>query len=413
MITISTLSGNLNGTMWYRIYQPLFSLCTKYPKEFRFISSDLDNLVKSISESDIFFTTSISNKLDEILDICRNRLNNEGKMGIKYIGDYDDAPLKYIYPGHPNYKDYGTKEVDYELGSFWNTNNKQVTHGYKWIDKGEIDNGIFDIEDNKIKLIEDKLIRNKLDYISTTTETLKNEIIKEVDNKNKVEVLPNFIDMNKFDNVNNIYDRTKGIDEIRIGWIFGKSHLPDFYQMLPTIIDILKEKGNDNVKFFIMSDYTDLLITMIKDIGIDPNRFIIFPYIPVNKGYYNIIKAMQLDICLCHLRFNQGWCDGSDIGITEEYNKYKSPIKFIESTAIGAAVIAPQPLYEDYIVHDSTGLLYRNHKEFRDGMNKLINDKELRIKLNNNAMDIVNENYTVDKVLPKYKKYFERIVNEK
>jgi hypothetical protein len=94
------------------------------------------------------------------------------------------------------------------------------------------------------------------------------------------------------------------------------------------------------------------------------------------------------------------------------YNKCKSPLKFLEMTASGAAVLAPDTLYNDYIVNEKTGLIYSNKNEFNILIRRLIDDAVLRRTLQDNALDGLDK-WSAKVIVPKYLEFFEGIMVKK
>jgi SAM-dependent methyltransferase len=74
------------------------------------------------------------------------------------------------------------------------------------------------------------------------------------------------------------------------------------------------------------------------------------------------------------------------------FNRHKSDLKFIESAAQGAAVLASPTVYESTIRHGETGLIYHSLDEFAAMLDRLISDGPFRRRLADAAYHYVAEN---------------------
>ena len=74
------------------------------------------------------------------------------------------------------------------------------------------------------------------------------------------------------------------------------------------------------------------------------------------------------------------------------FNRHKSDLKFIESAAHGAAVLASPTVYEGTIRHGETGLIYHSLDEFAALLDRLIRDRPFRLRLADAAFRYVAEN---------------------
>ena len=61
-----------------------------------------------------------------------------------------------------------------------------------------------------------------------------------------------------------------------------------------------------------------------------------------------------------------------------EFNRTKSDLKFIESAAHGAVVLASPTVYERTVVDGCTGCIYHTPEEFAEKLQHLIEDKVYR-----------------------------------
>ena len=87
-------------------------------------------------------------------------------------------------------------------------------------------------------------------------------------------------------------------------------------------------------------------------------------------------------------RYNQilQTCDIGLLPLTPTpVNLMKSDLKFLECAGHGVAVLASPTVYEQSVIHEKTGLIYRSIQQFEMYLNELIINTSLRQKIANNA----------------------------
>ena len=147
----------------------------------------------------------------------------------------------------------------------------------------------------------------------------------------------------------------------------------DWKDIMPELNRAIREHG-DKIRFKVLSDkaFYEALQTRNKEfVGNDAcygGRFV--PY-----GVYLDVLGTA-DISLLPLRDN-------------EFNRMKSDIKFIESAAYGAVVLASPVAYGETVKDGRTGFLYRNPKEFRHRLSRLIKERPRRHRMAEHAYDYV------------------------
>jgi glycosyltransferase involved in cell wall biosynthesis len=77
------------------------------------------------------------------------------------------------------------------------------------------------------------------------------------------------------------------------------------------------------------------------------------------------------------------------------FNASKSDVKYLESAAMGAPVIASDIVYERTIVDGETGLLFANGEEFASQLRRLVTDKALAGRMAKAAHSYVEENRVI------------------
>lgn len=93
-----------------------------------------------------------------------------------------------------------------------------------------------------------------------------------------------------------------------------------------------------------------------------------------------------------YLRVLSG-CDIALLPLADnQFNRYKSDIKFVEAAAAGAAVIASPTVYEETIIHGENGLIANSADQWASHLALLIDNKAERDRLRGNASDYVVQN---------------------
>lgn len=341
----------------YRILQPLAKLDEHNMAKVVTIDDGkllgTPRAVTTMLESDIImFHRPASEEWFKFIKKCQNH----GKI---IVCDYDDDPFN-TSPLNPYYQYIGTQEVEY----VWSDGSREML----W-SKNPMEHGgrFLNIEQNIRRRDLFRASFKSADLVTTTTDYLADNLRKINPN---VVVLPNLIDCNSYPDVEYVKK------EIRIGWQGGYSHYEDLWIIKDAIKDILRK--HSNVKFVFCGDMR--FYGLFKDVPID--RVECHSWVK-NETYPYKLATMNLDIGLCPL-------------VDNEFNKNKSAIKYFEYSMFKAATIASNMLpYSPCITHDKDGLLVNEDGWFK-AMDKLIQDKQLRVDLGNSAYDNVHQNYNAD-----------------
>lgn len=224
----------------------------------------------------------------------------------------------------------------------------------------------------------EKKIFQKADAIIVVSDFLKKLIILKGIPANKIFVIPNGVDINKFNSDINVNAETlingSVTDKVILGFVgnFVKWHNFDF--LLNTFKEI-NENGN-------------LILLLVGD---GPVRNEIENLIQKNnlKNYVIITGSVNHTTVPEYIQL-------MDICIIPHSNEFRSPIKMFEYMAMGKPVIAPKvaPI-EQVICSGINGLLFiPNDKcSFCKCLFELIGDPKKRIKLGDNAKKDILSNY--------------------
>jgi len=378
-LRIATWAGEYSGILQYRWTQPLYELRKRghdiyiLPNITCYDDVDYKKKIEVcaniIRQSDILFMISPGfYKTFEALSELK-----KVKPDLKLVGDFDDdqfniSPLNQAYArcGYKNAK----VEADGEIFYLWE-------HGK---------NG-FDVIKNRIDAKATANIISMLDLMTTTTERLKFKYRHYID-KEKIKVIPNAVNFEAF----SLYSKfDKGDGKIRIVWPLSSSHLNDWRDIRKSLGNVLKR--NKNVK----------LVTLGVEMGRGRD-------IPISQ-HEHVGWAMGYAEYLNNL-----FTSGADIGICpladDRFNWKKSPIKWEEISAMGLPAVVSHVMYSDYVQDGVTGLVYHNHAEFEEKLQRLIDDAELRVRLGSAAQEHVREKYNVLIVANEYESAFEKICNK-
>ena len=273
----------------------------------------------------------------------------------KVIIDHDDDIFN-VNPSSPHYKDRGTKNAKVKA------NGRNVVI---WKDG----RNSFDIERNRNNLELAKEILGKADGVFVTTPKLADVYGEYNDN---ITVLPNSLDFNiwkpyKLEKDNNI----------RITWHGGYSHYEDLNEISSELKNITTK--HKNVKLEICGYEFKGVFD-----GIDPDKYTQHDWVDVSVHPYKQI-LLNADIGVIPLADNK-------------FNKSKSPIKWIEYSALGIpCVVKDIEPYSNLIIHGINGFLYTNTEEFEFWVDKLVEHPSLRERIGKAAQEYVHEHFDVRK----------------
>jgi len=189
--------------------------------------------------------------------------------------------------------------------------------------------------------------------------------------------------------------RTKRKDkDVRILWTTTAHHHHDFNVVEHALSDVAQ--GYENIKIIMWGYMTRRLSEMIP-----PSKLEYYGWIPVDH-YYRTLASMEADIAIAPL-------DSDSI-----YNKAKTPLKFLEYGLMKYCPVVSNVEPYSCVKHMETGWVVRKnkHKYWKDALCTLIEDKDLRTKLADNAHKWVWENHT-DSRIDDYVRIYESEITKK
>jgi len=178
----------------------------------------------------------------------------------------------------------------------------------------------------------------------------------------KVYVLPNSLDFNVFG---------PGPDNSRLPvvcWVGSNTHKNDIALLKPALTRLAKD---DDV-------YIKLFSADLKS----PNTYTV-PFVTISD-YYKMLAQLEGVISVAPLA-------------AVPFNKYKSNLRWLESSWQGMAVIASNFGPYQCIEHEKTGILVDHPNEWYDWIRYLLENEEFRLELVKNAQSEIREKYDISK----------------
>jgi glycosyltransferase involved in cell wall biosynthesis len=365
------------GVGMYRMWQPMTELF-KRGHHIRIVPRGTDMrhpagaeiVAKYLHGADVLFinyTEIIMNELFYILKPIIDKEANETGKRLNFVVDCDDD-LFSCNPFNEAYRHWGRKnyQVNDGIEIKWLWKSKEISGG----DKSKE----FDIERNEKLLKKCLNMMKNASMVFVTTEKLKKRLERFVPN---LTVTANAINFETFEDVSKVEKIPKEKDEIRIGWSFGHSHFIDWCDIREPLREILEEFPN--IKLC-------LLGKEIFGLGkINRKQVINIDWAKTQEEYYANLTKIDLDIGICPL---------SDL----IFNKYKSPLKWEEYSAVKVPSVVSNVLYKDFVEHRKTALIYKNADDFKHRLRELIGSAELRKELGDNAYKVVKDRYDIKTV---------------
>lgn len=157
-------------------------------------------------------------------------------------------------------------------------------------------------------------------------------------------------------------------DTVFFGWSGGTGHLQAMKSWFNSILFVMNYKKNS---YFLTcgANYAD----QAQDIF--PDRSTSIPWTTI-ENYPFVINSFDIAIAPSH---------------DSKYFKSKSDLRWLEAGASGVPVIANPITYKE-IVDGETGFLAETNEEFEQKLINLIEDKELRTKVGEQARQYIKEN---------------------
>jgi glycosyltransferase involved in cell wall biosynthesis len=275
-------------------------------------------------------------------------------MGKTVVGDYDDLSFA-ISPFNPSYKTLGLHEV-------------KVKHDgkedYIWKDEKQG----FSIKANYFRYKSLQDILKILDLTTTTGQFIKSKYSEYSKN---IIILPNSINFELFKPF-----PKEDSGQVRIGWTPSDSHYSEIW-MVKRIMRKVFDKYGNKVKLVILGNLFELQ-QEFNTTEMERHDFIGLDIYPIK------LASLQFDIGICPLD-------------AIEFNRAKSQLKWSEYAALRIPSVCSKLEPYDCVEDGVTGMLAATEDEFFEKICQLIDSKELRKKIADNAYDKNYEDFNLEK----------------
>ncbi len=247
-------------------------------------------------------------------------------------------------------------------------------------------------------------ILKKADVIITLGEPMKNELICHGFDKNKIIIIPNGVNTQKFKPIppNLHLKKNLSIENDYILGYIGSIRRIEGIEILLMALKLIKKKIN-NIKLLLIGpynyDYLQDLITLTEKLNIKKNILIIGK-IPNSRiqEYYSI-----LDICIIP-RLNL------------KVNRLVTPLKPLEVMAMGKVLITSNlPALRELVKPKISGILFEaeNHQDLSEKILEVLNDENKRNNLGKSARQFVEDNYDWKIIIKKYFSIYQELINKR
>jgi glycosyltransferase involved in cell wall biosynthesis len=362
MVKIFGFEKSKSGCDWYRCTQPLIHIRAKKAGEVR--------LFHKGNDFDWFASDEAAQKLNDDLSwadvlfiprLCEPKLmtvlKEFQKMGKKIVSEWDDN-FMCVNPLTQQYSYFGQEEYS------------EVVNGEKievWKDGRNID---LALNRENMKMLKEGLAMS--DMVLTTGPHLA-EAFKPINPA--VRICPNSVDVNMWQKLPLL-----GHQGIRMGWLGGDTHYHDWLMIAPILKEFMCQ--NPHVTLVIMGGRYEGTLK-----GIDPDRIEHHNWCDIMAYPY---KAAILDL------------DFSIIPLIDtEFNRCKSPIKWLEMAALQVpavtSYVAPYDKMMDLVPDNGIFIEGNDMDAWWQGMNKMANEPVTRMRMGKAARKSVEQFYDANK----------------
>jgi hypothetical protein len=237
----------------------------------------------------------------------------------------------------------------------------------------ELDDDLFSIDPRQNRLADvfkDPQVRRNLeanirvaDLVTVSTEPLAKVMRRYNPN---VAVLPNSVRRAVLD-MPLPKRRGKPVEEaggrVVIGWQGSATHVEDWKVMGSSIVDIITSQPWTFMRF----------LGTFHPAGMTIGQFELLPWTNDLTEHYR--RVARFDIGLAPLNGTL-------------FNESKSALRFVEAAALGVPMVCSDvPAYRDVVEHGVTGFLARNPKQWREYVQALVDDPQLRVRIGDAARE--------------------------
>lgn len=344
MLKILAFPVGQDGCSGYRVRKPLEGIKLYTDHDVHIIDKhkdDMNTTAKLFPLADVvWMRPGAELGRQQILDIFKK----EGvDVKAKWVMDIDDN-LELVSPYSEFYRHNGMDEFTHNGVKIW--------------EDGK--NG-FNLEENRERVASQMQGLRDADMVVTTTNTLGEYAKKFNDN---VYVNDNTIDFTAWWPV--AHKKNK---RLKVLWAGSPSHYQDFYTIKEPLQKLMKEY--DFEILMVGSNYPGIF-------GDYSDRVTPLPWVTFQAHSYRMM-SLSADIAIIPL-------------VSDEFNKYKSAIKFYEVSAMGIPAVVSNTLPYSEVANNDNALTYKTPEGFYTQMKKLLESGTLRNKIGKKAYKWVKEN---------------------
>lgn len=231
-------------------------------------------------------------------------------------------------------------------------------------------------------------VLKKCDFATVSTPKMKDVVAMHF--KQPIFLWRNVIDGETYHIVKNLsVGDAKNSGDIYLGYMSGsRAHEYDFEQIITPITKLMRDHHNVYLK---MGGHTNIP----KQFDAYKERIVTMPF----TGYHGYLNYLNnIDINLVPL-------------VKDEFNDCKSAIRFLEASMVGKPTVASKIGDFTNIIEDkATGYLVQNAEDWYSVIKELIESKELREKIGNNARKYVIENQSNESFVKSMDKHLQIIL---
>jgi processive 1,2-diacylglycerol beta-glucosyltransferase len=187
-----------------------------------------------------------------------------------------------------------------------------------------------------------------------------------------IRVLPNYIDEQVWD-LSTRQGPALPDQPIKIAYMGGDSHAPDFEPLIPVLIEILQTYPNQ----VMLQSVGMQLLSPLKDTPNAKAVSFLFDY----PGYVDYVQGQHFDLAIAPLEDNT-------------FNRCKSSMKYLEYSALGVpGVYSNLTPYSGLIKHGENGFLASSPQEWRKAILALVENPLIRWQMGMAAQETVRQDW--------------------
>ncbi len=208
-------------------------------------------------------------------------------------------------------------------------------------------------------------------------------------NRNIV-VLPNYLDDHLW-YLKQPDDRSSAGEKTVIGYMGTHSHKPDVEMIVPALLEILNRYDRKVEISFWGTQPPDEMRDLTQ---VNWNPWYSYSY----QDFAEYFQTQRVDLFIAPL-------------VDNVFNRCKSPLKFLEYSALGVCgIYSAIPPYCDIITHKKEGLLASSVEEWKESLQTLIENRNMRQELAINAQRLIRQKYFLSENAYRWAKAYRKII---